>query len=278
MKTTKQLVFISLLLSCAFNQSNAQCNIVSGTSGTIQDSASTTSVSYTVAVSGAASFNNIPGSTLCGFTFPGISAPWSGNSDSLGTVTYTFSAPITSVNVFIAYVGTTGQTNPESFIFTTNSSVPVLTVDAGTCAAWTVMGNQITSPSVINALNSIATVSSVTPFTTLSIVSGTNSSVNGGSSYGLCDASLVTTLGDLMINPYKITIYPNPSSGKFEIDNKTSKKIDLEIYNLFGKKIFATNFNQQITNEIDLSNSPRGTYFVKIYDGVKIYKEKIVVQ
>lgn len=53
-----------------------------------------------------------------------------------------------------------------------------------------------------------------------------------------------------------------------------------------GEKVYTiNNFNQQTpngtgqaSNEIDLSNSPKGTYFVIIYDGEKIYTEKIAIQ
>lgn len=68
---------------------------------------------------------------------------------------------------------------------------------------------------------------------------------------------------------------------------QTLEKINaIEIYNMPGEKVYTiNNFNQQTpngtgqaSNEIDLSNSPKGTYFVIIYDGEKIYTEKIAIQ
>ena len=86
----------------------------------------------------------------------------------------------------------------------------------------------------------------------------------------------------------RVNIYPNPSDGHFIIDVQSSKfKVQsLDVYNVFGEKVYATsNFKQQTPNgtgqasdEIDLSKSPSGIYFAKIYDGEKIYSRKIVVQ
>jgi hypothetical protein len=82
-------------------------------------------------------------------------------------------------------------------------------------------------------------------------------------------------------------IYPNPSNGKFTIKNYDVRltNYNLEIYNVLGEKIYYSKLKQQTQNgtgrasdEIDLSGSPKGIYFVKIYDGEKIYTEKIVIQ
>lgn len=76
-------------------------------------------------------------------------------------------------------------------------------------------------------------------------------------------------------------IYPNPTTGKFTVQNFNTefKNYELEIYNLLGEKIYTTSyFKQQTSSEIDLSNNPRGIYFVKIYNREKNYVEKIVIQ
>jgi plastocyanin len=84
------------------------------------------------------------------------------------------------------------------------------------------------------------------------------------------------------------TIYPNPSKGKFflKFDNAseyTGNEKDLglsvEIYNLLGEKIFSIpGFIPQTSNEIDLTSSPAGYYFVKVSDGKKVSTQKVLVQ
>lgn len=77
-----------------------------------------------------------------------------------------------------------------------------------------------------------------------------------------------------------ITVYPNPTNGKFQItygDLNFSKNYSLEIFNVNGERIH----NSVITSlksEIDLTNQSKGIYFVKFNDGLAILTKKIVVQ
>lgn len=77
-------------------------------------------------------------------------------------------------------------------------------------------------------------------------------------------------------------LYPNPNNGKFNITIDNSENIrylEATIYNMLGEQIYSNSkFNKQSINEVDLSASPKGIYFVKIYDGKRIYTEKIIVQ
>jgi Secretion system C-terminal sorting domain len=92
------------------------------------------------------------------------------------------------------------------------------------------------------------------------------------------DPSIITGIEEA--TKENIFVYPNPSSGKFKIKNIELQMTNykFEIYNLLGGKIYSNSkFNQPTSNEIDLSNSPKGIYFVKIYNGEKFYTEKIVI-
>jgi len=73
-------------------------------------------------------------------------------------------------------------------------------------------------------------------------------------------------------------LYPNPTKGKFIVTNEINNIDKIEICNMFGENIYTSNFKPQISNEIDISNNPKGIYFVTIYEGEKIHIEKIVVQ
>lgn len=75
-------------------------------------------------------------------------------------------------------------------------------------------------------------------------------------------------------------VYPNPNNGQFTIANAGKQTMTrLEIYNTLGEKIYSTTNNrQQLTYDVDLAHSPKGMYSVKIYEGEKIYSEKILIQ
>jgi len=79
-------------------------------------------------------------------------------------------------------------------------------------------------------------------------------------------------------NNKSIEVYPNPGNGRITV--KCNYNImSVEIFNLLGEKIYSTfNFKQQTSEIIDLSSSPKGIYFVKIYDGYKTHTENIVIQ
>ena len=79
-------------------------------------------------------------------------------------------------------------------------------------------------------------------------------------------------------NTTNISIYPNPCTGKFSVLGNSDIK-SIEIYNVLGEKTYViSNFKQQKSNDIDLSGFPKGIYFVKIYDELNFYTQKIVKQ
>ena len=46
---------------------------------------------------------------------------------------------------------------------------------------------------------------------------------------------------------------------------------------MYGEKVYTvSNIKQQM--QIDISALPKGIYFVKVYEGTKIYNQKIIVQ
>ena len=70
----------------------------------------------------------------------------------------------------------------------------------------------------------------------------------------------------------KVILYPNPTKDILKFN--TSKTIDkIEIYNLLGKKMNASNFNN---NQIDISNLSSGIYILKLYTNDKVGAKKII--
>ncbi len=89
--------------------------------------------------------------------------------------------------------------------------------------------------------------------------------------------SCITTDFSRTENQCDVKVFPNPNHGKFYVSGCNLKR--LEIYNIFAVKILETsNPEEQTSNEIDLSKYTPGIYFVKIYDGVQITTQKIVIQ
>jgi hypothetical protein len=77
-----------------------------------------------------------------------------------------------------------------------------------------------------------------------------------------------------------LTIYPNPNSGTFYFNlKKTDSKIQIEIYNLSGQKVYeASNMEKQTSNEINFAPQSKGVYLIKINDEENSYSEKILIQ
>src|SRR6185436_1148130 len=75
-------------------------------------------------------------------------------------------------------------------------------------------------------------------------------------------------------------IYPSLSKGKFNIRISEERFADynLDIFNALGERIHYIKSKHSNSDEIDISNSPKGIYFIKIYSGQNIRTEKIIIQ
>lgn len=79
--------------------------------------------------------------------------------------------------------------------------------------------------------------------------------------------------------PFSVTLFPNPSDGRFTVKTENTKVSLIEIYNLPGEKVYVSiNLNLQTSTKIDLTSQPKGIYFAKINDRDKIYTQKIVIK
>ena len=78
-------------------------------------------------------------------------------------------------------------------------------------------------------------------------------------------------------NKSAIQIFPNPSNGKFMVEAKEAPiPIEMNIYNAMGENVFE---NKMISekSEINLSDKPKGVYFIHLKSGNAIMNKKIVI-
>lgn len=92
--------------------------------------------------------------------------------------------------------------------------------------------------------------------------------VTGNTSYTAYFA-IATATGIDDSNLETISVYPNPTTGKFFVQGDGIQQID--IYNMDGKKIMTKDESSLLNPEIDLTNSASGIYMVRILtkEGVK---------
>ncbi|MEO8148497.1 MAG: T9SS type A sorting domain-containing protein, partial [Bacteroidia bacterium] len=81
------------------------------------------------------------------------------------------------------------------------------------------------------------------------------------------------------IDNVDLVIYPNPSKGVFNLSSvtKAGKNYTVSVFDVVGNTVkkFDWNGNRTI---IDLSNSPKGVYVVKISNDKETEVKKLIVQ
>jgi hypothetical protein len=78
-------------------------------------------------------------------------------------------------------------------------------------------------------------------------------------------------------------IYPNPNNGEFfiEIHNINSLNIDVKIHNVLGEIVYSEQISSHTNNyknSINLSNNPKGVYFVTIKTDDNVFVGQLVLQ
>jgi hypothetical protein len=74
-----------------------------------------------------------------------------------------------------------------------------------------------------------------------------------------------------------IQVSPNPSTGTFSIDFGVAKKVEVEIYNALGERIYTAVFSQS-NGTIDLGSAPKGVYFLRAVLPEGTVTKKLVVE
>lgn len=69
--------------------------------------------------------------------------------------------------------------------------------------------------------------------------------------------------------------YPNPANNEITIDHQTNDQHEIAIYNMTGSMVYNEKTISK-TSKINISNLPKGLYFIKIQDGASIHTEKMI--
>lgn len=86
-----------------------------------------------------------------------------------------------------------------------------------------------------------------------------------------------------MLQVEQLSVYPNPSTGSFDLKLSTEHKspIDIEVFNMNGERIYQQTIkghNGEYSGTINLDDSGKGTYFIQVGQGKQLITKKLVVQ
>ena len=101
-----------------------------------------------------------------------------------------------------------------------------------------------------------------------------------GISYGkeisfITDATSINDIG----NSDFVTIYPNPSKGRLNIDFKnTNELVNVEISDISGKTLYTEKLNTSENQTLNLSSFVQGIYFIRIKFSDRIFVSKLIVK
>jgi hypothetical protein len=77
-----------------------------------------------------------------------------------------------------------------------------------------------------------------------------------------------------------LILFPNPSEGKFYFETAyaAGEPIELQVMDLTGRVVYQTVTSNLDKAEIDLSDHPKGMYFIRIKSGEMVVNRKVIIQ
>jgi hypothetical protein len=87
-----------------------------------------------------------------------------------------------------------------------------------------------------------------------------------------------TGINDVVANDKKVTVYPNPTTGKFTVKLGGLTEPIVTIYNSAGQGLMTTGKLSSDSVDFDLSNNTKGTYIIKVQSGKNTITKKVIVQ
>jgi hypothetical protein len=77
-----------------------------------------------------------------------------------------------------------------------------------------------------------------------------------------------------------LILFPNPSDGKFylEVENMVKDPIELQVVDLTGRIIYQTSSSSQDKTKIDLTDQPKGIYFIRVKAREMVVSRKVILK
>lgn len=101
---------------------------------------------------------------------------------------------------------------------------------------------------------------------------------NFGNNIYIDDINMMNTTGVEALQNNKLSVYPNPSSGIFTVDNATGTKAEITICDVVGRIVKRTDVPAGAAKiDIDLSDQNNGSYIMNVISGNQQLHEKITV-
>jgi 3',5'-cyclic AMP phosphodiesterase CpdA len=97
-----------------------------------------------------------------------------------------------------------------------------------------------------------------------------------------CDSATVSTGIQSSYNDPEISVYPDPSTGLFNISLGQAIPVNIKIYNLLGEAVYQQR-SSELVNQVDMRSQPAGMYFMQMtadYNGSPVtytFKYSLVI-
>ncbi len=105
---------------------------------------------------------------------------------------------------------------------------------------------------------------------------------NGCESKGTGTITVQNCIGIDNIDGLNLSVNPNPSNGLFELNlNNVTEDVTVTIFNSIGQNVYVENVaagSTTYTKSLDLSNQPKGIYYLRVSGSKSLLEEKIMIQ
>ena len=146
----------------------------------------------------------------------------------------------------------------------THNSVDVDWTQEGTPDSWTVSYKKgsVNTWTTANTTTHPYTITNLEPETSYTVFVTAN--CGDATSEPSAHVSFITGVGVANYELSNTAVYPNPTTGKFRIENSELRIENVEVYDVYGKMIMSVKVDDNHA-ELDLSNNASGVYFTRIY-------------